>query len=339
MQIDQPAAKTIVGEAGFEGNLARLGNGFQRSYLLALLEVLATSGRSEKLPKLILACEEPELYQHPPQERHLASVLEELSANTAQVLVSTHSPAFVTGRGFESVRLVRFEPAALTAKSKQLKFEQVAERLAEVTDEKHLKASGIEAKLHQVLQPNLNEMFFAKNLVLVEGLEDAAVISSWMFLTDRWNTFRRKGIHIVQVEGKSRLAHPLIIAEGMGIPVFTIFDADRNIDEKYKSKHKQDNELLLKLLGANSLDPFPVDTVWGDKYVIWPHNITELINAEIPAEKLAGFEMQANTLYGNGGGLQKNGLQIGAKLRLAFQDGVRLPSLEKLCDAILDTAK
>ena len=66
IRVEEPWAHVLAGEDGFQGELARFGHGFQRSYLLALLQQLAgtdvTSG-----PTLILACEEPELYQHPPQ--------------------------------------------------------------------------------------------------------------------------------------------------------------------------------------------------------------------------------------------------------------------------------
>ncbi len=64
IRIDEPYAKIIAGEDDFEGELGRFGHGLQRSYLLALLQELAGSDDA-KAPKLILGCEEPELYQHP----------------------------------------------------------------------------------------------------------------------------------------------------------------------------------------------------------------------------------------------------------------------------------
>jgi putative ATP-dependent endonuclease of OLD family len=106
VSVSEPLAQILAGEARFEGALSSFGHGLQRSFLLALLQELAGAGNSGG-PALLLACEEPELYQHPPQARHLASVLENLSAVNSQVIVSTHSPFFISGRGFEDVRLVR----------------------------------------------------------------------------------------------------------------------------------------------------------------------------------------------------------------------------------------
>ena len=79
--------------------------------------------------------------------------------------------------------------------------------------------------------------------------------------------------------------------------------------------------------------------MWDPHYVVWPDNITEVIKREIPVGKLELYENKANLMYGNAGGLQKNGLQIGAKLQLAIDDGVKPPSLGKLCDAILASAE
>jgi hypothetical protein len=63
--------------------------------------------------------------------------------------------------------------------------------------------------------------------------------------------------------------------------------------------------------------------------------MSDAIDDEIPAEKRAAFDNKANAIHGNAGSLQKNGLQIGSKLQLVFEDGIKPPILEKLCEAIL----
>lgn len=99
VRIEEPFAQIIAGEGGFEGELTRFGHGLQRSYLLALLQELSGSDVAGG-PRLILACEEPELYQHPPQGRHLYNVLLKLSKGNSQIIVCTHSPYFVSGEEF-----------------------------------------------------------------------------------------------------------------------------------------------------------------------------------------------------------------------------------------------
>ena len=104
-RTEEPLAQVIAGEGAFEGDLLRFGHGLQRSFLLALLQELA-SLHDEAAPSLIIGIGEPELYQHPPQAKHLANVLERLSSNGTQVIVCTHSPYFAAGPGFSSIRLI-----------------------------------------------------------------------------------------------------------------------------------------------------------------------------------------------------------------------------------------
>jgi len=293
--ISQPNAKTTAGEGAFEGDLARLGHGFQRSYLLAILQVLATAGDANA-PTLILGCEEPELYQHPPQIRHLASVFEQLSEDNSQIVVSTHSPMFVTGHGFESVRMIRFNSGASASGSKSLLFDDFAKSYATARGEQAQKPAGVAAVLQQALQPGLNEIFFTRNLVLVEGLEDHAYITSWMVLTGRWNECRKLGVHIVPANGKSHLIRPLIIAQAFQVPTFVVFDADGHDvakDGKRKGEHKKDNQTLFALLGDPNADPFPAGTVWSDRFAVWPETLEHTLNAEVAADRLTTYQEQA----------------------------------------------
>src|SRR5213593_4677086 len=104
LNITMPNAQVKASEQDFEGALARFGHGLQRSFIFALLQELAEHG--DKGPKLLLGCEEPELYQHPPQSRYLAGVMQQLSKQNAQIMVSTHSPHFISGKSFEQIRMV-----------------------------------------------------------------------------------------------------------------------------------------------------------------------------------------------------------------------------------------
>lgn len=343
VKVEPPIAGVIAGESGFEGKLARLGHGFQRSYLLALLQELAYSD-DPTAPKLILACEEPELYQHPPQLRHLSGVFEKLSENNAQIIVTTHSPHFVSGKNFESVRLVRREDANNSASIRQYGFDEIAKRFAEVVREDLKPGSATFTKLHQALQPALNEMFFTQRLVLVEGLEDVAYIYSWMILTERWERFRTTGCHVVPVNGKSEMIRPLIIAQGLKIPTFTIFDADGDkiLKPENRTKHHRDNAALLRLLGGDENDLFPTGPVWGDRFVAWPSDLGHFVETEFIVSlgvqgnlKFDALKGKANAECGFAGDLGKNVIYIGALLSLLKEEGASSGCLDQLCEKII----
>lgn len=338
VRVEEPFARLIAGEGDFEGEITRFGHGLQRSYLLALLHVLATTN-DESAPRLLLGCEEPELYQHPPQARHLATVLQTLSTRNAQVLITTHSPAFVSGEGFENVRLVRKNPRTKASDVGWLPFSGIAGYVAHATGEQPRRAEGTLAKIHQALQPALNEMFFTSRLVLVEGLEDAAYISAFLHLSNRWDEFRTRGGHIVPTNKKSEMLQPLIIARQLGIPTYVVFDADADLSDKNGSreKHRKDNEALLRAADAPPDTPLPNVTLWSQGLVMWHSNIGSIVQAEIGDAEWSVFSNKADTLYGQVGHLQKNVLHVAATLSFAWEAGKKSQSLEKLCMNILDT--
>lgn len=343
VRVDPPLAGIIAGESGFEGNLARFGHGFQRSYLLALLQELATSD-DKSAPTLILGCEEPELYQHPPQERYMAGLFEKLSEENAQIIVTTHSPYFVSGRNFEGVRLVRRDLQNNRSSIRQYSYAETADRFAQVVGEPLKKETATMSKVNQALQPSLNEMFFTHRLILVEGLEDVGYITSWLVLTDRWEDYRRSGCHIVHVDGKSEMIRPAIIAQGLRIPTFAIVDADGDkiIKPENRTRHHRDNRALIRLFGADEGDIFPVATIWLGNFVMWPSNLADTIEREFivalgvqGAEQFEDMRNKASQACGNAGDLDKNMVYIGNLLRLLKERGVASQSLDKLCDIIV----
>lgn len=354
VQVSEPLAMIVAGERGFEGDLSRLGHGFQRSYILALLQELAGCKSDEHQPKLILGCEEPELHQHPSQIKHLSTVLKNLSNNNAQVFITTHNPSFVSGINFEEVRIVRRDTETKEAKICGISNEYISNKIASLTGKQPQKPNAIRAKLHSILQPTLNELFFTQGLILVEGLEDVAYINTWIELSGRSLEFRKQGLHIVRTDKKSAMIRPLIIAKGLSIPVYAIFDSDgdtlvpkkkgcsveqKKIDNN-RILHKRDNEQLLELCGGDKTIAFPTESYIGDNYTVWSSNMGKVIQDEI-IEALGQTEFgvikqKASTVLGHGSNLEKNSLYISEILRLVYETGSDIPSLTKLCNSILD---
>ncbi len=339
IRVEEPFARIIVGEGDFEGDLARFGHGLQRSYLLALLQELA-GGNDSGGPRLILGCEEPEIYQHPPQVRHLSAVLQKLSRGNSQVIVSTHHPVFVSGEGFEDVRMVRRNSADKRSNIVHMSYADIAQAIAVATGEQPRKPEGVLAKIHQALQPSLNEMFFTPRLVLVEGLEDVAYITAYLNLMGKWDDYRRSGCHVVPANGKSEMLQPLVIAKHLHIPTYVVFDSDADKPDRNgsRAKHEKDNKALLTLLGKPDEDPMPAKTLWGDGFVIWHSDIGAVVREDVGAEDWATAHAEADKQYGHVGDLRKNAVHIGATLAYVWNTGNRSSHLERLCGAILDTA-
>lgn len=332
--VQQPVAGIKTGERDFLGSLERMGHGLQRSYLLALLQELANSDTPEA-PTLVLGCEEPELYQHPPQARHLAEVLTTLSEGNNQVLVTTHSPLFVSGDGFEDARIVRNDRATLGSSVKAVSFAKLCERVREVLGEDvHRPLQGRIAKIHQALQPGISELFFARVPILVEGLEDVAYLTTQLQLSGRWPEFRRLGCHFVPTHGKDKLILPVAIATELGLPIFVVFDADGDTTKQdNRARHEKDNRALFSLLGSPE-PPFPAAHVWAESHVVWQSSLTQAVREELGASYEPITEA-ARLRYAHEPALEKNAMFIADWLSDAYDAGVSAACLDQVCDTIL----
>lgn len=338
--VADPAARAKIGEGVFLGDLVRLGHGIQRCFLMILLQELVSSN-TEGQPTLILAIEEPELYQHPPQARHLASMLEALPQEDAQVIITTHSPYFISGRGFESVRMTRKPTAEGKTRITQFTHDQLSKKLAKALGDAPRSPTATMAAVQQIMQPSQNELFFSRLPVLVEGTEDIAFISTHLRLSDRWQSFRRYGCHFVVCEGKNAMSRPLAIAQGLEIPFFAIFDGDvyECADPDKRKQHERDNGCLLCLCGDPG-SPLSQNTIWGKNYVMWSKKIFDEIINDIGIREWDAAEAQARQQTALEDGVRsKHPLLISATLEMLWEKGLRSALLDRLCGSIIEYAE
>ena len=340
--INEPRAEVKAHEGQFKGDLSRFGHGLQRSFLLAILQELASIEHDEatsdtekkELPTLVFACEEPELYQHPPQAKHLANVLRQLSESGNQIFLTTHSPYFVSGETFEEIRLVRKVDVSGSSYTRSTTFENFAERIGKATGKKPDRPSVARAKLYAALRPEAAELYFGKCLVLVEGIEDRAYITTAIHLEERWEEARAAGLHIIPADKKSNILQLLTIAQEFEIPAFVIFDADGETKkDEHKSKHEKDNLALLKALSAPET-AFPKEIMRGTNYTVWPNTLGDTITSDVENWN-EYFNQAKNEIDPSAAGLKKNPVLIGETLYRAWEAGKKPESLMHLVDDIL----
>lgn len=337
IKIEEPLAHIKIGERGFESDLSRFGDGLQRSYMLALLQELAMLD-DKNAPTLIMGIEEPEIYQHPPQARYLAETLLDLSEKGTQLLICTHNPLFIPRDNFDKIRIVRERGNPSYTSVKRLLYDDLSKEL-HIEGEKLLRESGMVAKLFPTLNPIINEMFFCKVLILVEGQEDIAYITSYLFLAEKILEFRKYGCHIVPADGKSRLSKPLAMAKLFNIPAYVVFDADTDKTVLSEvTQHKKENKAILTIQGHEK------ENEWADAHIIkenltcWKTNLRDEVKQELGAD-WEKFRNQSFAFYDNAGDLDKNPLAIAKTLELAWTDGKKSKLLSGLTDRIIDFAK
>jgi predicted ATPase len=332
VRVEAPTARALAGEAGFQGDVARLGHGLQRSFILAILHELAETN-DEQVPTLLLGVEEPELYQHPPQARHLASVLVKVSEGNSQVLLTTHSPFFASGQRFENVRMFRRAAGGEIVHSSAT-LDKVAEKYANYSGQAKLKPAGVRAKIHQILLWSLSEMFFASKVVFVEGSEDVAFLNYYMHATDRLDDLRAKGVAVVACSSKSGMIHAAAIANSLCIPFFLMWDSDgQEANPHRREMHRKDNLALLKISGVQGVEPFPEKDTFSDSYVCWKEEIASRLKVDV-GEGWAGISDAAHNACGHAPNLGKNSVYISELIAACLEEGVALDGLENTVLAI-----
>lgn len=289
--IADPYASVRLGEDKFIGEVSRLGHGLQRSFLVTILQELS-SINDEFSPKLILGFEEPEIFQHPPQQRHISNLLEELSKQNSQIIITTHSPYFVPAKGFENVRMVRKDKTAFRSQVTRLTVDVLEKSISEALGEKISSPTAMVATIEQIMKPSMKELFFTPNAILVEGIEDIAFMSTYFKLLGCWSEFRRYGCHFVFTEGKTNMSRPLAIANAFQIPTFVVFDGDRDCKKDDENRNRKDNSCILRLCGIDKFDPLPKKSMWQKNVVMWSRDISDIVKEDIGADIWAKVEKQ-----------------------------------------------
>jgi len=113
-------------------------------------------------------------------------------------------------------------------------------------------------------------------------------------------------------------------------------DGDKPDNSGSREKHRKDNLAILKICGNSSTEPFPSEILWADNLVMWPADIEKAVMNDIGVDAWKSFREKADKYYGHTGGLRKNNLHIAMSIQLAWDDGRKTESLDKLCHKIIE---
>ncbi|GAA5033818.1 AAA family ATPase [Actinopolymorpha pittospori] len=234
------SVNVLITDALVETSVDRQGHGFQRALLISSLKLLATRGTDTSDSSVILlAVEEPELFQHPTQARVFARVLRELSEapdRGMQIAYATHSPYFVDPRYFDQVRRVTRSRHDVNGHAEvevfQASLEAVCARLDGFVPD-----NSIRSRWDQVCTRTLAEALFAEAVVLVEGDCDKGILDG-MASRGGQISFETHGITVAQAAGKQNLLTPHAILAELRIPTLTVFDSDKGSGDRKRASGK-----------------------------------------------------------------------------------------------------
>lgn len=296
--VPPPVPVGEIKEGSFTGKVDSFGHGLHRAYLFSLLVMLAgkesnTEDDGATAPTIILGIEEPELYQHPHQSRHISNALRQLSSESNfQALMTTHSPHLIQSDIPESIiRLNKDDNGTTWCKP-------------DLSGLEDWDASKVPHDIFRMLNEGIAEMFFSKFVVFVEGPEDVAYLQAY---------WRARGMsplpHIIPVDGKPKMPKPIKLARAFNIDCFAVFDADRK-----KASHNSNSDMA-KLLGIDSTENF-ASPIIGENFAVWPNKISKTIEAEMP-----DFDATA---------VRKKPLEIAAEVARVVEEGGASESLDEM---------
>lgn len=358
-QIPMPQAQVKLSEDGYESAVGRAGHGLQRAFILTMLQHLVatqrdesreeTGGESEEatsgagnadLPSLVLAIEEPELYQHPSRQRHMASVLFDLAmgsipsvARRTQVIYTTHAPLFVGLDRVDQIRLLRkrnqlpTQPPVTTVHATSLT--QVAEELWSISNCEGVKytADTLRPRMQVLLTPWMNEGFFADVVVLVEGEADRSALLAVGELEG--HDMESMGICVVPCRGKRSLDRPAVVFRELGIPTYVIWDNDKGS----RDPRPEDNRHLLRLVDAEEED-WPAG-VWGTHAAL-DGNLERVLEREISEETFMALLSNRGNEFGmKRDQARKNPFVLRSIIQDANAKGLRSRTLSNIVNAIV----
>ncbi len=305
-----PTANIEVTDNSYTTSIDGVGHGLQRAIILTVLQFMAehraNSENKEEIfgepqSDIILAIEEPEIYQHPTKQRLFAKLLKKLAKGfnektgiRIQIIYVTHSPLMVSLSECEAIRMVRRIPSNVEVSG--LNLDECAKHSALMSGRKIEDAwSGAQygAKLH-TFRSEAAEGFFGKCVVLVEGVGDKAVLEACYKLMDR--DPHAEGIVIIDVTGKMNLDKPIVIFSALNIPCYWIFDNDKSKGETDKGSVSA-NRILQRLAGVDA----DKCLVWPDgifkKFAVWNLNLEQYVKDRVGVDAFDKARSQVSASY------------------------------------------
>jgi CRISPR-associated exonuclease Cas4 len=213
---------------GIRTDINRKGHGLQRALIFALIKswakilqderrqpVEAAALDDEVIEEEASSCyfifEEPELFLHPQAQRELFASLLELSRSDGQVILCTHSSAFIDLNNYKSICIVKKTNIELGSKALQC-----TDDLFSNSTEKE------EFNLVHWINPDRSELFFATKVILVEGPSEKTVIP---MLAKDIDVFRHD-YTLIECGGKTVQPAYIKLLNKFGINYVCVYDRD-----------------------------------------------------------------------------------------------------------------
>ena len=245
-----------------EVDIASLGQGVQRHLIYTLLKLTAkyVDKKEEKKKDFspnftLILFEEPEAFLHPTQQEQLNISLSKVSSEN-QILISTHSPIFVSKNIDNLTSIVKLDRTNGIAKIFQIEkselddllnnnaglYKHLSDLLGDTTISDDLKKEirkkhlgddvpDMPAKLYDEsfkyflwLDSERSSAFFAKHVIICEGATEKIFLD--FLINTKWNDLKSKQMYFLDSLGKFNIHRFMNLFGKLGITHSVLFDSD-----------------------------------------------------------------------------------------------------------------
>ena len=223
----------ILIDDGYLSEVTKKGLGTQNLIIISLFRIMAEYMRDEEKKFIIYGIDEPEIGLHPHGQRQLINSLKELS-EVSQVIITTHSEHLIDLTQIDNViRIVKENNA-----TKQYKINLTAD----------------EKKILEIHGRNLEEIFFAKQVLIVEGDTEEGFFpeASKKVIEKKENeeieenySFDYNSVSVINGKGNN-IWFFIRLLKSLNIPFVVLIDEDKLNDKNSFLKKIEENNLIEK---------------------------------------------------------------------------------------------
>lgn len=260
-------------------NVEHFGSGFQRNFIYSLIQLRteytpqkAIKKSKDFTPSLNLVLfEEPEAFLHPPKQNDLSRNLIKISKDEDwQIICSTHSSHFVSRNMNNITAIIRTHRNNGIVDTFQVK-DKIWKNIIDANQvinkcpslQKEIKEHDLKPEMEAVkyclwLNPDRSGMFFAQNVLLVEGASETALINK---LLDDERLSLPEGTYVLDCLGKYNIHRFISLLNALGVNHAAIYDNDGNIkNEEDRKKHWEINQLIEESKGKFTFSVSPINS-------------------------------------------------------------------------------
>jgi putative ATP-dependent endonuclease of OLD family len=322
-------------------NLGSYGQGLQRHLIYTLIRLSAgcVEPRAEKKKEFtpdftLILFEEPEAFLHPSQQERINRSLRTLATEqNQQVIITTHSPRFVSKQVSDLTSIIRLQKTGAITERFQISRDQLEKILdqsrglyqhfSDMLQQNHV-PEPLKKKIRSKclvgdspddedpaleneairfilwLNPERASLFFAQHVVLCEGATEKAMFE---YLIDTaWQDLADKNIYVADALGKFNIHRHMALLSGFGIQHSVLFDRDRDADyhqvvNSFIEENRTDLTIQIESF-PDCLEDFLEIPGAKRQDLKQLHVISKLRNGEITAKKITELRQMFERLLG-----------------------------------------